>query len=214
MTGRNISSRFLSFILVSLFAASVDPAPLPVFAADRPTPPFVMRGLPGPGHETLKTLAGDWTVAMELYVALGTAETPFKATLTARRQWIAEGRYLVETLKGDLSVGGRYWRMGTLGYNTMDNRYEWVTQDALNTGMMIYLATPGAGPGFPIDMSGTFTDQGVLGETYAGRSIGQRTVIEMQDENHHRIDIYFTPPGEKERLVDRKFYSRIEATKP
>lgn len=35
-----------------------------------------------------------------------------------------------------------------------------------------------------------------------------------QDEDHHRIDIYFTPPGEKERLIDRKFYSRVEKPQP
>jgi hypothetical protein len=214
MTRKTRPTKLLSLVLASLFAASANMTPWLSFAADRSAPPFVTRGLPGPGHDALKPLAGDWTVTMELYVALGSAERPFKTTLTAHREWVADGRYLEETVKGDLPNGERYWRRGTLGYSTMDKRYEWVTHDALNTGMMIYLGEPDTGPGLPINMTGAFTDQGILGESYAGRSIGQRTVIEVQDEDHHTIDIYFTPPGERERLIDRKFYARVKKLKP
>ena len=43
-----------------------------------------------------------------------------------------------------------------------------------------------------IVMSGEFTDQGVLGDAYAGKNVGQRTVIRIESPDRHVIDIYFT----------------------
>ena len=57
-------------------------------------------------------------------------------------------------------------------------------------------------------MSGEFTDQGVLGDAYAGKNVGQRTVIRIESPDRHVFDLYFTPPGEKERLVSRALYTR------
>lgn len=201
----------LTATLLSLLSAA--PAVI-AQGADQSPPPFVVRGMPGAGHEAMVALAGDWSVSMELYAALGAPEEPFKANLTAHREWVADGRFLREILTGDMPDGGRYWRMGTLGYSNMDRRYEWVTQDALNSGMMIYLGASGSGPGFPASLTGTFTDQGVLGEAFVGRHIGQHTVISIDDADHHAIDIYFTPPGEQERLIDRKVYARIPKKTP
>jgi hypothetical protein len=53
-------------------------------------------------------------------------------------------------------------------------------------------------------------DQGVLGEKYVGKTIGQRTVLTVQDADRHTMEIYFTPPGERERLIDRKKYTRVK----
>jgi Protein of unknown function (DUF1579) len=183
----------------------------PAAAQDKPDaapPPFVTRGMPGDGHKAMEPLAGDFEVKMSLYGALGTPDKPFTATLKAHREWVGDGRFLRDITSGDIP-GGHYWRMGTLGYSTMDRRYEWVTQDALNANMMIYLGKTGSGPQFPASLSGAFTDQGVLGEKVAGKRVAQRTEIVIQDQDHHRIEIYFTPPRGKERLFDRKDYTRI-----
>ena len=57
-------------------------------------------------------------------------------------------------------------------------------------------------------MSGEFTDQGVLGDAYVGKSIRQKTVIKIASANNHVFELYFTPPGEKERLVSTATYTR------
>ena len=51
-------------------------------------------------------------------------------------------------------------------------------------------------------MSGTFTDQGLISEQTAGLVIAQRTVIRIQSDDRHEIDLYFTPPGRAEMLID------------
>ena len=191
---------------LSLTGAQVSAQTAP--AASAP-PPFVARGLPGAGQEAMKPLAGDWKVSMWLYAAVGTPDHPVQSDdIKCHREWIADGRFLTDVTEG--TVGGQaYYRRGTLGYSGVDKRYEWVTQDALNANMMIYAGANGSGPGFPASLRGSFTDQGLLGEKYAGKTIGQRTVIRIVDNDHHEMLIYFTPPGERERLVDRKVYTRL-----
>jgi len=105
--------------------------------------------------------------------------------------------------------GNPYYRLGILSYSTMDQRYEWNTVDALNSNMMTYKGAKGsARADGDIVMTGEFTDQGVLGDSYAGKTVGQRTVIKIESPNRHVFDVYFTPPGEKERLAAHAIYIR------
>ncbi|MEU4544384.1 hypothetical protein [Nonomuraea dietziae] len=59
-----------------------------------------------------------------------------------------------------------------------------------------------------LSIPGEFTDPGVLGPDYLGESIPMRTVITIGSKNRHTFDLYFTPPGRPERLVDRVVYTR------
>lgn len=53
-------------------------------------------------------------------------------------------------------------------------------------------------------------DQGVVDEKTVGEPVGQRTVIRIENTDRHVFELYFTPPGEKELLVDRTVYTRIK----
>jgi Protein of unknown function (DUF1579) len=76
--------------------------------------------------------------------------------------------------------------------------------------MMIYLGKPGSGPQMPIELTGTFTDPGVVGEKTVGKPIGQRTVIRIESADRHVFELYFAPPGGKEQLAMRAVYTRVE----
>ena len=157
----------------------------------------------------MKVLAGKWRVSVTLYMAMASPTRPVTSNeIVTTREWVGGGRFLFDTTTG--TIGGYpFWRVGTLGYSNVDRRFEWVTQDGINANMMIYLGAPNSGPSFPTSMTGTFTDQGVLGEQYAGKTIGQRTEIIIVSPNEHIFDLYFTPPGEPERLADRNVYTRL-----
>ena len=172
-------------------------------------PAWAQRGLPGPGHALLKRLAGTWRVENSIYIAVGTLDKPVVSSdLICRRELMADGRHLRDLTEGTIG-GGRYWRMGLLGYSNMDERYEWVTVDGFNAGMMIYLGAPRTGSESAVSMSGIFTDQGVLGERTAGKPVAMRTVIRIEDNDRHTFELYLTPPGEPEILADRKVYTRV-----
>lgn len=119
-----------------------------------------------------------------------------------------DGHYIEDLTTGTVD-GKPYWRKGWLGYSIMDPRYEWVTIDSLNTTMMRYLGKSGSGEKIPIDMTGVFTDQGVVNERTVGKSVGQRTVIRIENDDRHSFELYFTPPGGKEQLADRSIYTRV-----
>lgn len=199
------SSKLIPILLAAVMGTGSVPA-----AAQQDLPAWVERGARGPAHEQLDALEGTWRVEKSLYVALGTRDDPtISRDLICRREWLANGRFLRDVTEGTIA-GTPYWRLGILGYSTMDERYEWVTIDAGNANMMIYRGEPGSGQALPITMSGVFTDQGMLGEKTVGEPIAQRIVIQIVDDDRHIIDLYFTAPDGEEFLADRSVYTRVQ----
>jgi hypothetical protein len=171
-------------------------------------PPFVQRGLPGPFHAVLKPLEGSWAVDKRIYIAVGSADHPAMSSgMTCRRRWFGGDRHLDDITEGRLG-DGTYYRMGVLGFSTMDHRYEWVTFDALNANSMIYRSEALERPAPRIVMNGVFTDQGLLGEALAGKAIPMRTTVAIISADRHVIDLHFMPPGQPEVLIDHSIYNR------
>ena len=52
--------------------------------------------------------------------------------------------------------------------------------------------------------------EGLISEQTAGLVIAQRTVIRIQSDDRHEIDLYFTPPGRAEMLIDHSIYTRMQ----
>jgi hypothetical protein len=181
-------------------------------AASKDMPPWMQRGLPGPGHARLEPLIGTFKQHKMIYGTLGrdpNAPPLISDDVRTTRQWVAGGRYIEDLTEGTIQ-GQPYWRKGWLGYSGMDDRYEWVTIDAVNTTLMSYAGQPGTGNKSPIDMLGQFTDQGVVGESTVGKEVGMRTVIKIDGPDSHVVELYFTPPGGKETLADRTVYTRVK----
>jgi hypothetical protein len=195
--------------LIALLAAT---ASLYALAADPPLPPMVQRAQPGAGQRALQPLAGTWKVEKSLFVAIGTPDKPVRGeNMTTKREWIGDGRFLHDVTQGSFN-GQPYFRAGFLGYNNMDQRYEWVTADNFTPTLMAYQARSGSGPnatGQPIDMKGQFTDLGITGEQNVGKNVPMRTVVRIENENRHVFEIYFTPPGGTEVLADRMVFTRV-----
>src|SRR5262245_55696229 len=173
-------------------------------------PAWVKRGIPGAGHAALEPLVGSWRVEMSIYGTMGRSpELPpiVSKDIRTTRVWIADAQYIEDTTEGTID-GQPYWRRGWLGYSNLDRRYELVTV-APRVPMMIYLGKPGSGEKMPIEVTGVFTDQGVVNEQTVGKAVGQRTVIRVESNDRHVFELYFTPPGAKERLAMRLAYTRI-----
>jgi Protein of unknown function (DUF1579) len=174
-------------------------------------PPWVQRGIPSAGHAALVPLVGSWRVQQSVYGTMGRSpDLPpiVSQDIRTTRVWVADGQYIEDTTEGTVE-GQPYWRRGWLGYSNIDRRYEWVTIGP-RVPMMIYLGKPGSGDQMPIEVTGVFTDQGVVSELTVGRPIGQRTVIRIESQDRHIFELYFTPPGGKEQLALRSVYTRIQ----
>jgi Protein of unknown function (DUF1579) len=192
-------------------------APKPGYAQPAPppgqpaVPAWVQRGIPSAGHAALGPLVGSWRVQQSVYGTMGRSpDLPplVSQDIRTTRVWVADGQYIEDTTEG-IVEGQAYWRRGWLGYSNIDRRYEWVTIGP-RVPMMIYLGKPGSGDQMPIEVTGVFTDQGVVSELTVGRPIGQRTVIRIESQDRHIFELYFTPPGGKEQLALRSVYTRIQ----
>jgi hypothetical protein len=207
----NITSA-TSILVASVFAQHVNTPGSAAPQKSATTPAWVLRGTPGPGHKALEPLIGRWRVHKSIYGTMGRSpDLPpiISDDIITTREWVANGHYIQDTTEGTLN-GDKYWRRGWLGYSIMDQRYEWVTIDPLNTTMMYYLGKPGSGVSVPIEVTGVFTDQGVVNEQTVGKPVRQRTAIRIESNDQHTFELYFTPPGGKEQLADRSVYKRIK----
>jgi Protein of unknown function (DUF1579) len=176
---------------------------------EQPNPAWVQRGIPSAGHSALAPLVGSWRAELSIYGTMG--RSPDLPPIVSRdirttRVWVADGQYIEDTTEGTVE-GKPYWRRGWLGYSNLDRRYEWVTI-APRVPMMIYLGKPGSGEQMPIEVTGVFTDQGLVNEQTVGKPVGQRTVISIESNDRHVFDLYFTPPGGKQQLAFRIMYTR------
>ncbi|GAA1550211.1 hypothetical protein GCM10009678_36430 [Actinomadura kijaniata] len=161
---------------------------------------------PGPYHRLLDPLVGTWKAVKTNYV-LGGGRPVVSRDIVVRTRWMRRtgGRFLEERTDGTLG-GDRYHRTGVLGFSTIDRRYEWTTFDSVTPTAMTYRGAPVTGTPSVLSIPGEFTDPGILGPGYRGRTIPMRTVITLG--RTPTFDLYFTPPGQAERLVDRVVYTR------
>jgi Protein of unknown function (DUF1579) len=192
-------------------AQNPDPQRRTAPAAQQAVPDWARRGIPGAGHAALAPLVGSWRVEMGIYGTMGrSADLPpiVSNDIRTTRIWVADGQYIEETTEGTVE-GQPYWRRGWLGYSNIDRRYEWVTI-APRVPMMIYVGKPGSGEQMPIEVTGVFTDQGVVSERTVGKPVVQRTVFRIESNDRHVSELYFTPPGGKEQLALRIVYTRLK----
>ena len=166
-----------------------------------------------PMHHRLDPLIGEWDVEKTNKIIPGfSPEKPLvsKGTITTHREWMTgTGDFFIK----DETIGKfgefDYYRLGVLGYSIPDDRYEWNTTDNFNPMMMTYKGEPGSGKASgDISISGEYTDAGMLGEQFKGKTIKQRTEIKIESNDRHTVNLYFTPPGEPEKLVDTMVYTR------
>jgi hypothetical protein len=201
------STRILRAWMLAVAACALA---LPALAQQDP-PAWVKRGIPGEAHAALAPLVGTWRVEQAVYATMGRGpDLPpiISRDLRTTRGWVADGQYIEDTTEGTIH-GEPYWRRGWLGYSNIDRRYEWVTI-APRVPMMISSSPPGSGARLPIELTGVFTDQGVVSERTVGMPVVQRTVIRIESDDRHVFELYFTPPGGKDQLALRTVYTRIK----
>jgi hypothetical protein len=160
---------------------------------------------PGRFHEALNPLVGTWKATKTNYVL--SSEPIVSRDITVKTRWIGRtgDRFLQEDTSGTLG-GKPYYRLGVLGFSTIDRRYEWTTFDSVTPTAMTYRGGPVKSKATKLSIPGEFTDPGILGPRYRGKSIPMRTVITLGEKP--TFDLYFTPPGRQERLIDRVVYTR------
>jgi len=116
---------------------------------------YLKLGAPGPQHEKIATLAGEWTATSKMWMGpdAQAMETP-PGTHTG--EMILGGRFLKFTEKGDM-MGFPMEGLGIMGYDNFKGRYQMIWMD--NTSSALYTAAGSAdSTGNTITLAGKVDD--------------------------------------------------------
>lgn len=142
-----------------------------------------------PQHEQLRPFEGTFRAEVKLWMG---SEEPMISTGTMVNAFDLGGRFLSQTYTGDPNDGpfpsfeGRgYW-----GYNSISKRFEGFWVDNASTAMQIEIGE--------VDESGkVWTMRGEIPNAQTGGAMKKRSVISLEDHDHHRMQTYFdTGDGE------------------
>ncbi|MHC4824546.1 MAG: DUF1579 family protein, partial [Planctomycetota bacterium] len=89
-------------------------------------------GQPGPQHEQLQAMAGEWSTKMKM--RMGGPDSPWQEYEGHSKIQIAlGGRYIIEKFTGELGMMGKMDGLLILGYNNMTEEYESIWMDNMST---------------------------------------------------------------------------------
>ena len=156
---------------------------------------------PGPNHERLQKLAGEWslTVRWTWDPSQAMQETKSTAVITS----LMDGRYSQEQTSGEMQ-GKPFQGMGLTGYDNVLKKYVSVWIDNMGTGIMSSQGTPDA-TGSIVNWTGESSDP------MTGKTSKFRMVTRFQDDDHHVFEMYIKSPEGKEYKTMEIAYERSKS---
>lgn len=141
-------------------------------------------------HKKLEPFVGTFKSEVKMWMGPG---EPHVSTGVMTNTLDLGGRFLEQRYKGDQAGGpfpnfeGRgYW-----GYNTVDNKYEGFWIDSVSPVMQTESGD--------VDADGrVWTMVGSMSNPETGQPMQKRSVITLQDNDHHKIEMYFSGPDGNE----------------
>ena len=153
---------------------------------------------PGPEHELLKPFLGKFRAEVQLWMGPG---DPMVSSGTMTNTMVLDGRYLRQDYVGDATEGPflNFAGYGFWGYNRTVGQFEGFWID--NASTMMQLETG------DVDEAGkewTMRSEMVHPE---GGTMSKRTVIALEDVDHHSMESFFTREGQEFKAMEIR-YSR------
>ena len=144
--------------------------------------------MPGPQHQHLAKMAGDWTFTNTFW--MGPGAPPQTSTGTMHADAVLGGRYVEHHWMGSM-MGQPFEGHGTEGYDNVSK--QWVTTwiDNMGTGMM-------NGSGTCNDTMSTCTYMSKMWDPTTGKETSMKSVITWVNDNEFHNEMYGPAPDGKE----------------
>ena len=140
--------------LIAAVAVANDKAPSPKL--DPKTEEMMKKAeaacAPGPAHQALEPLVGDWNAEVKMWMAPDAPPTVSKGT--AKNSWALQGRYVQQDFTGEY-VGKPFRGIGFTGYDNVRQKYRNVWLDDMSTTMVTSEGDADAG-GKVITLAGSY----------------------------------------------------------
>lgn len=149
---------------------------------------------PGAEHERLKAFAGTFRAEVKLWMGPG---EPLTMTGTMVNSMDLGGRFLRQEYTGDPAPGPfpAFEGRGFWGYNDVVGRFEGLWIDNASTVMQ-------TDTGSVDDAGKTWTMSGKVPDPQSGELITKRSVITLEDDDHHRIEMFFVKGGQEFKTME------------
>lgn len=142
---------------------------------------------PGPVHKAMAETAGDWNAVLTMW--MDSTKPPQKYDLAAKYEMILGGRYLQQTVSGNMG-GMPYEGMMILGYDNARRIFTAVWYDNFGTGTTV-------STGNYDNTDSTLTLEGTMVDPVSGNDIKFREYMKIVDNDNQIITMY-SLNGEKE----------------
>jgi len=148
--------------------------------------------MPGPMHELMKPMAGNWKTTAKSWLKPG-AE-PSVSEGTCESTWILGNRYLQSTYKGDMG-GMPFEGWGLMGYD--NQKQEFVSMWADNMGTGIAMSDGKADPTGKV-----FTMTTMMIDPATGKPTPYKMVTKVADENQYTMSMTSVKGGKEETEME------------
>jgi len=148
-------------------------------------------------HELFKPFEGTFKAEVKMWMGPG---DPMVMTGSMVNTLDLGGRFLKQVYKSDGCDGpfGDFQGRGWWGYNTVDKRFEGLWIDTACTIMQVEHGQ--------VDSSGKkWTMKGSMSNPETGQPMGKRSVITLQDNDHHTMEMYFSTPEGEQKCMEIKY---------
>ena len=188
-------SKWIALAPVALFVAAT------AFAADAPPAmsaqqqalmdKMMKAATPGPQHELLKKLAGDWNAKVKM--RMDPAQPAQESQSTSTATLLMDGRYCQEVASGQM-MGAPFSGMGITGYDNVLGKYVSTWIDNMGTGIQFSEGTYD-----PASRTLTYTSEM---EMMPGMKTPVREVLKLTDKDHMMMEWYETHGGQEKKTME------------
>jgi len=155
---------------------------------------------PGDHHAKIKPFEGTFKSEVKMWMGPG---EPMVSTGTIANTWQVDGLYLHQDYVGDQTEGPfpRFKGQGYWGYNTTSNLYEGFWIDNASTTMQMESGD--------VDADGkVWTMHSEVTCPQTGQAMQKRSVITLIDDDHNKIEMFFTGDDGNEMKAMEINYTR------
>ena len=137
-------------------------------------------------HKKLDPFVGTFSAEVKLWMGPG---EPHISTGVMENTLDLEGRFLRQTYKGDPGDGPfpNFEGRGFWGYNTVTNKYEGFWIDSASTAMQNEV-------GDVDDAGRVWIMIGEMTNPQTGQPMQKRSVVTLQDNDRHKMEMFFSGP--------------------
>lgn len=188
----------LSMCLLAVSVAAQEKPPVGTAGALSPEEKAMMEKMvelatPGPNHEALTSMEGDWTFTSRFWMKPGDppAESTGRATFTP----MLGGRFVEGKYTGDM-MGMPFEGIAVMGYDNLSGKYQTSWIDNMGTMMMFM-----TGQKDPSTNSIVYTGQ-VDDFMKPGTKIDIRQVVWLDSQDGHRMEMFEKRDGQERKVME------------